>query len=76
MSTNENWQIIYYSSPNGKCPVHDFIDKLNATSQAKIANTFDLLEQYGNKIGHPHVKKLISFGIWELRILGSANIID
>jgi phage-related protein len=69
-----NWTILYYETLQGNSPVYDFIDKLHPKIQAKVANTFDLLEQYGTLLGAPHVKKITSYSFWELRILGTDNV--
>lgn len=72
---NENWNIIYYQKPkSSSSPVYDFIQSLDAKTQSKISNTLDLLEEYGIKLGMPHIKKLTGTDLWELRILGSDNI--
>ena len=70
----QTWKIIYYETSSGSSPIYDFINSLNPKIQAKIANTFDLLEQYGTGLGFPHVKKISGTNLWELRILGSDNI--
>lgn len=70
----EKWNIIYYENLHGKSQVYDFIEDLEPKAQAKISNTFDLLEQYGTNFGLPHVKKLSEINLWELRILGKNNI--
>lgn len=70
----ENWEIVYYENSLGKSQVYNFIKNLEPKVQAKIANTFDLLEQYGTNLGPPHVKKLTGISLWELRILGNNNI--
>ena len=75
MLDTNNWKIIYYQVNNqGSSPVYDFIESLDFKSQAKISNTFDLLEKYGVNLGRPHVKKLKNYNLWELRILGGDNI--
>jgi phage-related protein len=71
---SENWQIIYYQNQQGKSQVYDFIENLELQNQAKIFNTFNLLEQYGFNLGAPHIKKLKSYNLWELRVLGNKNI--
>ncbi len=72
--TNTDWKIIYYHDSKGNEPVYDFIESLNPNAQAKISNTFDLLLQFGTRLGLPHVKKVINTDLWELRILGGDNI--
>lgn len=58
------WHIIYYETHQGSSPVYDFIEHVNIKIQAKIANTLDLLEQYGITLGAPHVKKLTGVPLW------------
>jgi len=71
---SQNWQVIYYETLQGNSPIYDFIEHSNTKNQAKIANTLDLLEQYGVNLGFPHIKKLTNSHLWELRILGTDNI--
>ncbi len=68
------WKIKYYQSPSGNEPVYRFIESLPIKTKAKIYNTFELLLEYGIQLGLPHVKKLASTPLWELRILGTNNI--
>lgn len=68
------WRIIYYETAHNNFPVYDFIESVSIKVQAKIANTLDLLEQYGTALGPPHVKKMVNYPLWELRILGKDNI--
>jgi phage-related protein len=69
------WNILYYQSRDDKIsPLYVFIESLEVKAQAKIANTFNLLEEYGIKLGLPHVKKITGTELWELRILGVDNI--
>ena len=61
------WSIDYYQSSNGKYPVREFIDSLEAKSQARIARTLDLLEEFGIKLGMPYARYLEK-QLWELRV--------
>ncbi|MFZ2152800.1 MAG: type II toxin-antitoxin system RelE/ParE family toxin [Microgenomates group bacterium] len=72
--TKTDWKIIYYQYPNGKEPIYDFIESLSPVAQAKVSNTFDLLLQFGIRLGLPHVKKISNTDLWELRILGGDSI--
>jgi phage-related protein len=47
---------------------------LSPNAQAKISNTFDLLLEFGIRLGLPHVKKVVNTNLWELRIVGGDNI--
>jgi phage-related protein len=61
------WNIEYYQSENGKYPVEEFIDTLEVKSQARIARTLDLLEEFGIKLGMPYARYLEK-QLWELRV--------
>lgn len=62
----QNYTIEYVKSPSGRCRVEEFIDGLDADTQAKIGMHFDLLELassgYLKKVDKRH-------GIWELRVI-------
>lgn len=68
------WKIIYYESASGQKPVFEFIENLLPQTKAKIINTFNLLSEFGIKVGLPHAKKVTDTPLWELRILGQNNI--
>jgi phage-related protein len=68
-----SWNIEYYSS-NSNNPIEDFIRNLNYKTKAKVAYSFDLLEEFGLNLRMPHVKKLSGTPLWELRIIGKASI--
>ena len=68
------WKIDYYETEQGASPVFDFIGSLEFKARTKVANTLDLLKEYGIKIGMPYAKKLAGSELWELRILGSDSI--
>lgn len=74
MISDEEWKIVYYESAGGDIPVYNFIESLNARAKSKVSNTFDLLSEYGIKLGLPHVKKVVGTELWELRILGGDSI--
>lgn len=63
-----------YRSPNGDYPVQQFIDNLETEVQAKVRNTLKLLQEFGIRLGEPHVRKLTDTDLWELRILGRNNL--
>lgn len=66
------WNIEFYESPNGKYPVAEFIDSLEVKPQARIAQTLDLLEEFGIELGMPYTKYLEK-QLWELRIRVERN---
>jgi len=61
------WNIGFFESARGKFPVEEFIISLEVKSQARIAKTLDLLEEFGIKLGMPYTKYL-ERQLWELRI--------
>jgi phage-related protein len=60
------WEIEYFETAKGRCPVQEFIDSLDTRSKAKIARTLDLLEEFGIKLGMPYAKH-VEGDLWELR---------
>lgn len=71
---DEAWQILLYTAPQGGSPVKEFINSLELKAQAKIRNTIHLLQDFGIRLGPPHIKKLTGTQLWELRILGADSI--
>ena len=53
--------------------VEKFIQTLNKETIARVIHTIELLEKFGNKLGLPH-SKMVSRGIFELRIHSSQNV--
>ncbi len=51
----------------------NFITDLNKSTIAKALRTLDLLEQFGDKLGMPHSKK-IDTSLFELRIRGKTEV--
>ena len=66
------WNIEFYQSLSGKYPVEEFISALEVKSQARIAKTLDLLEEFGIELGMPYTKYLEK-QLWELRIRVGRN---
>lgn len=70
----KQWKVILYKTSSGDYPVQEFIDGLEIKAQSKVQGTIKLLQEYGIRLGLPHVKKLTGTELWELRILGSDSI--
>ena len=51
----------------------NFNSKLEEKTIAKVLRTVDLLEQFGNKLGLPHSKK-VRTSLFELRIRGQQEV--
>ena len=67
------FEVEYYQE-NDNAPVVDFILERPPKEQAKILREVDLLEEFGLFLGMPHVRKIVSTGLWELRIRLGTNI--
>lgn len=59
----------YYTTRSGRCYVEEFIDSLDAKTQAKFFSKVSLLERHGQKLPQPHADYLED-GIYELRFTG------
>lgn len=70
----EQWKILFYKTLQGDTPVNEFILSLEIKAQSKIKDSIKLLQEFGVRLGAPHVKKLTGTELWELRILGSDSI--
>ena len=53
--------------------VEKFIKNLQRPTIAKVLRTIDLLEQFGERLGPPHTKK-ISARLFELRVPGKQEV--
>ena len=50
------YEIIFYDTADGKCPVQDFLDSLEPKFLAKTLRTIDLLETNGPLLREPYSK--------------------
>jgi phage-related protein len=67
------WKVEYFHTKSGREPIQEFIDRLSPTTKARVANTLDLLSEFGPELRRPHVRKVANTPFWELRILGEAS---
>ena len=67
------YEIIFYDTADGKCPVQDFLDSLDSKFLAKTLRTIDLLETNGPLLREPY-SKLLENGIFELRTKHGSDI--
>lgn len=63
----KNWNIIYYETVEGECPVEDLISSKSMNNRAKILALFSFLEEKGPNLPRPYADFLVD-GIHELRI--------
>ena len=67
------FDIEFYTLPDGRKPVEEFLSSLSLKMRIKAIDSLDLLEEYGNQLRMPYSKAL-SDGIFELRIKFSGDI--
>lgn len=67
------FDIDFYRLSNGKAPVEEFLDGLNAKMRNKALDSLLLLENFGNALREPHSKSM-GDGVFELRIKFSSDI--
>lgn len=61
------WEIIFYISPTGRCPMKEFLDGLHLIKELPyVRHKIDLLAEHGYKLDRPHAAYLEQ-GIYELR---------
>jgi phage-related protein len=66
--------VIFYKTPEGKCPIKEFLDSLDGKVAQKIVWVLNLLEDL-DSITSLYFKKLTGTNdIWECRIKYSSNI--
>ena len=69
----DEFEIIFYETVDGKCPVTDFMDSLPKKMREKIFKAMDILRLKGNNLREPYGKSLED-GIFELRCKVGSDI--
>ena len=67
------YEIIFYDTEDGKCPIQEFLDSLGPKLLSKTFRTIDLLEANGPLLREPYSKSLED-GIFELRTKQGTDI--
>ncbi|SDZ76734.1 Phage-related protein [Pseudobutyrivibrio sp. ACV-2] len=67
------YEIEFYDTEDGRCPVQEFLDDLDPKMHAKTLRTIDLLEANGPALREPQSGSM-GDGIFELRTKQSSNI--
>ena len=67
------YEIEFYDTEAGKCPVREFLDLLEPKMKAKTLRTIDLLETNGPSLREPYSSSM-GEGLFELRSKQSSNI--
>ena len=69
----EEFEVIFYTLPNGKEPVLEFLDSLGLKMRAKMLKMLELLQKNGPALREPYSKHLDD-GIFELRVQFGSDI--
>jgi len=67
------YEIEFYDTQEGKCPVQDFLDSLEPKMLAKTLKTIDLLEINGPALREPYSASMGN-GLFELRTKQGSNL--
>lgn len=67
------YEIFFYETEDGKCPVEEFLHTMEPKMLAKALRIIDLLEHNGSRLREPY-SKFLRNGIFELRIKQGTNI--
>ena len=67
------FEVEFYTLPDGKKPVKEFLDGLEPKMRAKAVYGLSVLEEYGNALREPYSKP-IGDGLFELRIKFASDI--
>ena len=67
-----DWRVLYYETPEGECPVREFVDSRKGRNQAKIVALISNLQDRGPTLPRPYAD-LLEDGIHELGIRVSGD---
>ncbi len=67
------FQLSFYETADGKCPVEEFLDTLDPKMAAKLVGLMEILEEKGTALREPYSAPLED-GIFELRCKLGSNI--
>lgn len=68
-----NFEVQFYETEDGQCPVEEFLLGLNVKMRAKMLGFMQILEEKGVELREPYTKPLDD-GILELRCSFAGNI--
>lgn len=62
------WEVGFYETEGGRCPVEDFLDGLPVKARAKCVKYIELLEEHGFGLPANYAKRVAGTdALWELR---------
>jgi phage-related protein len=68
------YQVVFYTTLNGKSPPWEFIQESEARVSRKILRHIQHIKMYGLTLENRYLKKLSGSNLWESRILGNDNV--
>lgn len=70
----EYFDIEFYKTETGNCPIQEFLDSLDCKMRAKVLRMILVLEQHGNELREPYSKSL-GDDIFELRVKQGSGLV-
>lgn len=70
-----SWEIKYYVTKSGNCPVKEFIDSLSPEGKARYVFIAQLMKDYGINVREPYVKQITGHRkLFEMRLKDRSGI--
>lgn len=63
----KTYSVKFYANGNGRSPVADFVNKLNAKEKATFMRLVELHKEFGVQLGQPHTRQ-VRGKVWELKM--------
>lgn len=71
-----NWEIEYYVTSSGNCPIKEFIDSLSPEGKARYIFITRLIREHGINVREPYVKQITGHRkLFEIRLKDRSGII-
>ena len=70
-----NWEIEYYVTGSGNCPIKEFIDSLSPEGKARYIFITRLIKEHGINVREPYVKQITGHRkLFEIRLKDRSGI--
>ena len=68
------YEIFFYKTTSGKCPIEEFLDSLTSKQSQKVTWVLNLIEEFPS-VPSKYFKKLVNTDdIWEVRVVFGSDI--
>ena len=64
----------FFTKPNGKSPIKEFLNKNNEALRTKILRQTKYIHEFGLTSSIPNLRKISGTPLWEVRVLGKDNV--